>query len=128
MIRDRIVVGIQDISLSEKLQLESKLPLEMAVTAVRQKEAVKKQQIMLRSQPASSLSASVDALQSGQQKPPHTKCQVSDKQTRRPRQTPNHGKEPVKEKVCGRCGKAPIHKLQQCPAKDVTCRKCGIIK
>ena len=40
MIRDRIVVGIQDISLSEKLQLESNLILE---TAVRQREAVKKQ-------------------------------------------------------------------------------------
>ena len=42
MIRDRIVVGIQDVSLSEKLQLQSNLTLEAAVTAVRQREAVKK--------------------------------------------------------------------------------------
>ena len=32
MIRDRIVVGLRDASLSEKLQLDSKLTLETAVT------------------------------------------------------------------------------------------------
>ena len=61
MIRDRIVVGIQDIVLPEKLQLKSNLTLETAVTAVRQIEVVKKQQITLRGQPASSLYTSVDA-------------------------------------------------------------------
>ena len=65
MIRDRIVVGIQDVSLSEKLQLESNLTLEAAVTAVHQREAVKKQQGTLRSHPASTPVASVDVLQSG---------------------------------------------------------------
>ena len=49
MIRDRIVVGLQDVSLSEKLQLDPDLTLEKAVTAARQKEAVKQQQNMLRS-------------------------------------------------------------------------------
>ena len=63
MIRDRIVVRIQDISLSEKLQLEPNLTLETAVTAVRQREAVKKQQSTVRSQAASTPAASVDALQ-----------------------------------------------------------------
>ena len=42
MIRDRIVVKIQDISFSEKLQLESNLTLEAAVMTVRQRESVKK--------------------------------------------------------------------------------------
>ena len=32
MIRDRIIVGLRDASLSEKLQLDSKLTLEKAVT------------------------------------------------------------------------------------------------
>jgi hypothetical protein len=37
-IRDRIVVGIRDKALSEKLQLEADLILEKAVNFVRQKE------------------------------------------------------------------------------------------
>ena len=41
MIRDRIVVGIRDSRLAEKLQLDSELTLSKAVTQVRQAEAVK---------------------------------------------------------------------------------------
>ena len=48
MIRDRIVVGIRNRGLSEKLQLDSKLTLETAVSQVRQAEAVKLQQSLLR--------------------------------------------------------------------------------
>ena len=48
MIRDRIVVGIRNGRLSEKLQLDSRLTLESAVTQVRQAEAVKLQQSVLR--------------------------------------------------------------------------------
>ena len=40
-IRDRIVVGLRDKKLSEKLQLDSKLTLEKAVTQARQSETVK---------------------------------------------------------------------------------------
>ena len=43
LIRDRIVVGIRDKSLSERLQLEAELTLEKAVNFVRQKETVRKQ-------------------------------------------------------------------------------------
>lgn len=48
MIRDRIVVGILDTSLSEKLQLDSTLTLEKATTEVRQREMVRKQQSTVR--------------------------------------------------------------------------------
>ncbi|KAL5017541.1 hypothetical protein ScPMuIL_007130 [Solemya velum] len=44
MIRDRIVVGIRDSKMSEKLQLDPNLTLEKAVAQVRQREAVQKQQ------------------------------------------------------------------------------------
>lgn len=43
-VRDHVVVGIKDKALSEKLQLNSQLTLEKAVTVARQSEAVKKQQ------------------------------------------------------------------------------------
>ena len=48
MIRDRIVVGIRDSNLSEKLQLDNKLTLETAIQRVRQSETIKHQQPLLR--------------------------------------------------------------------------------
>ena len=41
MLRDRLVVGIRDLSLSEKLQTDPMLTLEKAKTLIRQKVAVK---------------------------------------------------------------------------------------
>ena len=49
MIRDRIVVGLQDVKLSEKLQMDSSLTLQTAIKKARQNESVKKQQEILRS-------------------------------------------------------------------------------
>lgn len=43
LIRDRLVVGLLDTALSEKLQLDSALTLETAVAAARNSEAVKQQ-------------------------------------------------------------------------------------
>ena len=40
MLRDRIVVGIRDVALSERLQMDADLTLEKAKKQVRQKEAV----------------------------------------------------------------------------------------
>ena len=48
MIRDRIVVGLLDDGLSEKMQLDSHLMLEKAVSMARQGEAVHKQQGIVR--------------------------------------------------------------------------------
>ena len=43
MIQDRIVVGLLDTALSEKLQLDPELTLEKAMTTARQREMVRKQ-------------------------------------------------------------------------------------
>ena len=43
MIRDRLVVGILDQALSERMQTDSELSLEKARTMVRQKASVKEQ-------------------------------------------------------------------------------------
>ena len=51
MIRDRIVVGIRDKALSERLQLDIKLTLESAKTSVRQREAIHEQQQLLKGLP-----------------------------------------------------------------------------
>ena len=50
MIRNRIIVGIRNTHLSEKLQLDSELTLEKAVTQVRQSEVIKQQQSLLEAQ------------------------------------------------------------------------------
>ena len=44
LIRDRIVVGIRNQSLSEKMQLDETLTLEKAARMARESKAVKKQQ------------------------------------------------------------------------------------
>ena len=48
MIWDKIVVGLADEQLSEKLQLDPNLTLKRAVDQARQKEAVRKQQAVVR--------------------------------------------------------------------------------
>ena len=48
MIRDRIVVGSCDQAQSERLQMDARLTLEKAKTLVRHREAVHKQQILLK--------------------------------------------------------------------------------
>ena len=50
LIRDRIVVGLRDKALSEKLQLESSLTLEKAINQARQKELIRQQQEIIRPQ------------------------------------------------------------------------------
>ena len=50
MIRDRIVVGLLDTALSEKLRLDSDLTLEKAMTSAYQQEIARNQQILLRNQ------------------------------------------------------------------------------
>ena len=47
MIRDRLVVGILDKKLSEHLQLDPELTLEVAKKKIRQREAVQEQQQLL---------------------------------------------------------------------------------
>ena len=44
MIRDRLVVGIRNVALSEKLQLHEELMLEKAKKAIRQQEAIHEHQ------------------------------------------------------------------------------------
>ena len=48
MIRDRLVVGISDSALSQKLQMDSALTLDKAKRLIRQQETVRKQQDVLK--------------------------------------------------------------------------------
>ena len=48
LIRDRLVVGIKDVTLSERLQMDEALTIDKAKKSVRQREAVKEQQSFLK--------------------------------------------------------------------------------
>lgn len=111
MIRDRIVVGIRDGRLAEKLQLDSGLMLEKAVTGARQSEAVKKQQSTVREgnagQPAG--------------------AGVSEVRRQKQRYRPKHedqAKPSATGPSCPRCGKSPLHPKLKCPAREATCSNC----
>ena len=105
LIRDRIVVGIRDASLSERLQMDPELTLEKAKTLVRQREAVREQQQTLKGEKMETPSL-IDAMS-------HTSHHKNSQ-----RQLTS---EPPKK--CIRCGKNP-HPRDACPAKDVICNKC----
>ena len=116
MIRDRIVVGIKDSSLSERMQLDDALTLEKATKTVRQSETVKLQQPEMRRLPNE---RSLEAIKTGR-KVYRTRPQVLAHRT--PQKTPIYR---PKENVCSRCGKSPPHGRNMWPARDSKCHKCG---
>ncbi len=115
IIRDRLVVGLRNPSLSEKLQMDADLTLEKAVSAARQTESIKPQQTLLRnpSQEGKPVIA-VDTVE--KQRIPYRSQKRKLKQT-----APTH----QKLKCCTRCGRPPTHNREQYPAKEATCHKCG---
>lgn len=62
MIRDRIVVGIRDAKLSERLQLDPNLTLDKTITQVRQNEEIKRQQPIIRREKSEVKEVNVDAV------------------------------------------------------------------
>ena len=115
MIRDWLVVGFRDNSLSESLQTDPELTLKKAKTKIQQKEAVREQQQTLKgADSATSPIGSVDAI--------GNKCL-------RARGNPRHRSEgqiprkPTNGEMCGRCGRER-HSRDKCPAKDVQCHNC----
>ena len=98
MICDRIVVGLHDSSLSEKLQLKADLTLEKPVTSARQQESVKKQQKVTRAEESSS---NVDAIHSKQMQVKTNKSVLSNKQA--------HKQNPVSQAQTYVLGMESIH-------------------
>ena len=110
MIRDRIVVGVRDSTLSLKLQLKETLTLDEAVTQAREAEMIKKQQPLVRGGQKEG-TASVSAIQKKEHKSKMKKGSPTKKVT--------------SGSVCTRCGRSPMHDRQHCPARDAVCHKCS---
>src|SRR5436190_7185319 len=110
LIRDLIVIGVQDSKLSESLQMDESLTLNKAILKTRQAESVKLQQGVVREMPNM-----VDALCKGTQRSP-----VSLKTNKEKLRQSFHLES--KEK-CNKCFR--YHNPTKCPAIDTFCFKCG---
>lgn len=105
LLKDRIVVGLRDTSLSERMQLDADLTLEKAVNMARQSEVIKKQQNDLRGGGM----MDIDAVTKGRKQKPFT------------HKTPQHPKHSSAKpqpsssdrQTCYRCGKSPGHAKAQ---------------
>ena len=116
MVRDRIVVGLQDSALALKLQMDPELTLGKAVSSTRQSEAIKKQQAIVRGDTAKS---SIDMVRT---KPTQsTRDHVREPPRRMQPQGPSAGT----SRSCHWCGSSPTHGHWQCPARDSVCHKCS---
>ena len=110
MIRDRLVVGIRDSGLSERLQLDADLDLNKATKAIRQREAVHQQQQTLK---GAGEPGSIAALHSGRAprrqwgSKPHSSGGGRGKQRSAP---------PSVMRTCTRCGKDP-HSRESAPQR-----------
>ena len=118
MIRYRLVLGIRDELLSERLQMESDIDLEKACEAER-----------------SSATTARITKSSNETLEPIVKSKTSNKTAKAQRRVLLdckplqrkliHRQPPVSNaKLCRRCGKAS-HPKQSCPARDAICFKCN---
>ena len=108
LVRDRIVVGILDKALSERMQLQEDLTLEKAVKQARQSEQVKRQQPIVRGQARDE--ANVEFVR-GARKPQGW--------------NQSRGKTKDPPSACTRCGKRHLPGRERCPAREAVCHKCG---
>ncbi|UYV67397.1 hypothetical protein LAZ67_5000460 [Cordylochernes scorpioides] len=113
LIRDRIVVGVRDKALSERMQLDSELTLEKAVKMVRQQEAVRQQQVDLQ-RPSTS------------QKVNQVKFN-SKKQSPKQQQQPSRKKEKsaITRSRCPKYGGFTHREGQACRAEGQRCNLCS---
>lgn len=117
LIRDRLVVGLRDTGLAERMQLDRDLTLEKALNMARQSEVIKRQQTDLRGEAKGEIDAVMAKHRKQKQPTPKTSFQHKNLATK--------SKASTDRQQCYRCGKTPAHGKWQCPAKEVTCHTCG---
>ena len=104
LIRDQIVVGVLDDTLSDRLQSKGTLTLAQAVQMSRQAESRAQNRDLVRGDSKPAQVEFVDPGKPGNKKTPN-------KESSKPTSS------------CGWCGRERHHH-QVCPAKDATCNKC----
>ena len=110
MLRDRLVVGIRDATLSDKLQLDATLTLEKVKIIVRQK-AVREHRDEL------TPGKQHGALEDVTRKTSGTNCHCKGSTSSKLRTAPTATK-------CQCCGRNKHESLDECPARNVICHRC----
>lgn len=125
LIRDRIVVGLADTRLSERMQMEKDLDLQKAINMARQSEEIKKQQSTLRSENSAMQinTSSVDRVVKSKQQYVKTKFSYNNKTPKVHQQSANKSRMTPNTR-CYKCGGSP-HPKHECPANDAKCHSCG---
>ena len=109
-IRDRIVIGILDKSLSQKLQIRSDLNLDITIQMARQSELVKSQIA------GQSKNQHLGEIHRKRGRPNFTRRPVQNVRDKNPKNAPS-------VQPCSRCDR--IHKQDEtCPARGKKCSKC----
>ena len=114
-IRDRIVIGISDTGVSEKLQLEPELSLEKAIQITHQSEQIKQQNVSLRADS----DCAMDAMRQGRWQS-NGRNGAKD----RPQWQRRDDRGESRQFACSRCN-GQHGNARPCPAKDKRCRKCN---
>lgn len=117
LIRDRIVVGLQDRKLSEKLQLDAKLTLQSATATARSFETVKRQQAELHSDKTES--REIEELRNR-----YPKDNGKKKDTRARGTSNRQGDSNSAAWKCRWCGSSCKHEKTQCAARGKKCNAC----
>ena len=117
MIRDRLVVGIRDSALSEKLQMDATLTLESAKKAIRQREAFHEQQQTLKA--GDRTTVDVDAVQPKSRRQNERRGNTYNTRA----STQPHPNNSQTGEECSRCGRER-HPRDKCPARDAQCHNC----
>ena len=110
LLRDRLVVGIRDTALSERLQMDAELDLEKAKKMIRQREAVKDHHQLLQDGKRSHVDEARKKSLSGKKTGTHNPAQGG-------------GKTQPDRQPCKRCGKHHSS-TEKCLAHNATCYKC----
>lgn len=107
LIRDRLVIGLLDKRVNEKLQLEENLTLERAIQVARQSEEIKKQCA------STAKSSTVDQVKHSRNNTLHETAANSS------------GPSTSRDFKCYRCGGKTYHARAECPAMNSKCTACG---
>ena len=124
-IRDRFVLGVSSIELSEKLQLENNLTLDSAIKLARQYESVKKQVGEQRTESVQAVGARGFGRGRGRRQSRGGGAGAGASGAGASARGAGQRSQSNRDH-CRRCGKSP-HGREQCPAKSRDCRKCGKI-
>ena len=122
-IRDSIVIGLSDKTVSQQLQMESKLTLQMAIGKTRHSELVKNQMCAGTGGAAAPTAATGGAAVHVVQRSRSERRDCKTGRNQKPQKPHFNSKSQEKERKCEFCG-YNYHMQDKCPAKHEKCRNC----